>query len=82
MKEIFNSVSSALVRVRNKIRRPDARIAIAMPPRLGTNTTKKLKCVYLFYTTYNWKSLTFCARTCAKLSVVCNHLRDTSLKAK
>jgi hypothetical protein len=29
--------ASALVRVRNKLRRPDARIAFAMPPRIGTN---------------------------------------------
>jgi len=28
---------SACVRVRNKIRCPDARIAFAMPPRIGTN---------------------------------------------
>jgi len=30
-------LSSALVRVRNKIRRSDARIAFAMPPRIGAN---------------------------------------------
>jgi hypothetical protein len=30
-------VVSALVRVRKKMRRPDARIAFAMPPRIGTN---------------------------------------------
>ena len=24
---------------------------------------EKLKCIYLFPTTYNWKSLTFCTRT-------------------
>ena len=62
-------VCSAL-RVRNKISRPDARIAFAMPPRIRTNTTEKLKCVYLFCTTYNWKSLTFCTRTCVKQRVV------------
>ena len=30
-------VFSALIRLRNKIKRPDARIAFAMPPRIGTN---------------------------------------------
>ena len=30
-------VFSALDRIRSKIRRPDARIAVAMPPRIGTN---------------------------------------------
>ena len=29
--------NSAMVRVRNKIKRPDARIAFAMPPRIETN---------------------------------------------
>ena len=28
--------------------------------------TEKLKCGYLFCTTYNWKSLTFCTRTCVE----------------
>ena len=32
-----NLIISALVCVRNKIKRPDARIAFAMPPRIGTN---------------------------------------------
>ena len=35
----LGTVVSALVRVRNKIRRLDARIAFAMPPRIGTKTT-------------------------------------------
>ena len=35
---------------------------------------EKLKCVYLFCTPYNWKSLTFCRRTCAKKSVSRKHL--------
>jgi hypothetical protein len=66
----LGTVVSALVRVRNKIRRPDARIAFAMPPRIGTNTTEQLKCVYLFCITYNWKSLTFCTITWVKQRVI------------
>ena len=37
--QYLNNNVAALVRVRNNIRRPDERIAIAMPPRIGTNTT-------------------------------------------
>ena len=55
-----------------KVRRPDARIAFALPPRIGKNINVKLKRIYLFSTTYNWKSLTFCARTCVKQSAVPN----------
>ena len=39
-------------------------------------TTAKLKCIYLFCTTYNWKSLTFCTRTCVKQRVKRNLKTD------
>jgi len=37
---------------------------------VGMTGREKLKCVYLFCTTYNWKSLTFYASICVKQSVV------------